>query len=136
MSLGSKRLFVANTVGRKGEDIACRFLMKRGYKIMERNYLKKFGEIDIVVEKGKKISFIEVKAVSSETLANVSDETLRHRPEENIHQKKIMSLRRVIETYCIEREMGEAEWNFGIITVRISDKERKARVTFMPDIIL
>ena len=41
-------------VGNLGENLACRFLAERGFKIVERNYRKKWGELDIVAEKNKK----------------------------------------------------------------------------------
>ncbi len=51
-------------VGKIGEDCACKYLQKLGYKIVDRNYLKKWGEIDIVAQKDKKLHFVEVKSVS------------------------------------------------------------------------
>ena len=51
-------------IGQLGEDSACEYLIKMGYKVIERNYLKKWGEIDIVAKKDNRIHFIEVKSVS------------------------------------------------------------------------
>ena len=51
-------------IGNLGEDIGCKFLVKRGFSIKDRNYRKKWGEIDIVVEKDAVLHFIEVKTVS------------------------------------------------------------------------
>ena len=51
-------------IGQIGEDSACKWLEANGYKVIERNYLKKWGEIDIVTKKGSKIHFVEVKSVS------------------------------------------------------------------------
>ena len=51
--------------GRKGEDLACNYLVSRGYRIIDRNFRSKGGEIDLIGVKGRKISFIEVKARSS-----------------------------------------------------------------------
>lgn len=53
-------------IGQIGEDCACKYLEKCGFKILERNYLKKWGEIDIVAKKGNKLHFVEVKSVSRE----------------------------------------------------------------------
>src|SRR3989344_3727604 len=63
-------------IGQMGEDFACKYLEKNGYKIIERNYLKKWGELDIIAKKRGKIHFIEVKSVSREIApGNVTHET-------------------------------------------------------------
>jgi putative endonuclease len=48
-------------VGRVGEDAACRYLWKKGYRILERNFRKGDGEIDIIAEKNRVIFIVEVK---------------------------------------------------------------------------
>lgn len=60
--------------GNLAEDFACMFLVKNGYSIVDRNYLKKWGELDIVAKKGATFHFIEVK--SSLSRENVTHETL------------------------------------------------------------
>jgi putative endonuclease len=52
--------------GAKGEDLAVSFLRKKGYKILERNYRIRGGEIDIIALDGDTLAFVEVKARSSE----------------------------------------------------------------------
>jgi len=47
--------------GKVGENLACNYLVKNGYKIIERNFRSKFGEIDIVALDGKTLCFVEVK---------------------------------------------------------------------------
>lgn len=48
-------------IGDFGEDAACRFLKQNGYDIIGRNYCTRYGEIDIIAEKGEYIVFVEVK---------------------------------------------------------------------------
>ena len=50
------------TVGKEGEDLACNFLKKNGYRIIEQNFKKKHGDIDIVALDGDTLVFVEVKA--------------------------------------------------------------------------
>jgi Holliday junction resolvase-like predicted endonuclease len=59
-------------IGDIGEGIAARFLMKRGFSVIECNYLKPWGEIDIIAKKKGKIYFVEVKTVSHGTFSSVA----------------------------------------------------------------
>ena len=42
-------------IGKIGEDIAAKFLMKHGFSVLDRNYTKKWGEIDIIAQKEEKL---------------------------------------------------------------------------------
>lgn len=59
--------------GKEGEDRAVRYLRRKGYRILERNYRFKSWEIDIVAQKGNTIVFIEVKRRKDESFAPVED---------------------------------------------------------------
>ena len=48
--------------GKKGEDLACRYLQQQGCRILDRNVRYKMGEIDVVALDGDHICFVEVKA--------------------------------------------------------------------------
>lgn len=52
---------ISNPVARFGENIACKYLLNKGYKIIDRNFRKGYGEIDIVATKENILIFIEVK---------------------------------------------------------------------------
>lgn len=54
-------------LGASGENAACRYLKKRGYKIIERNFKNPFGEIDIIAAKDGVTAFIEVKTRLTDT---------------------------------------------------------------------
>ena len=56
---------IANPVAILGEDAACVFLKNKGYKILERNFRKGYGEIDIIATYNDILVFIEVKTRSS-----------------------------------------------------------------------
>lgn len=48
-------------MGSWGEDIACEHLRKKRYRVIGRNYGCRFGEIDVIAEKGRYVVFVEVK---------------------------------------------------------------------------
>jgi Holliday junction resolvase-like predicted endonuclease len=66
-------------IGNLGEDIAAMFLMKQGFSVLERNHLRKWGEIDIVAKNGGTLHFVEVKTVSYGTQNTVPRETLQNK---------------------------------------------------------
>lgn len=53
-------------MGRAGENRAIKFLKKKGYKILKKNYETPFGEIDIIAQDNDYIVFVEVKTRTSE----------------------------------------------------------------------
>ncbi len=54
--------------GRKGEEFAVEYLKKNGYKIVDRNFRWRGGEIDIIAEKKKTLVFVEVRSFSTDTM--------------------------------------------------------------------
>jgi len=54
----------SHAFGRRAERWAALYLRFRGYRVVERNYRTKAGEIDIIAEKGATLAFVEVKARS------------------------------------------------------------------------
>ncbi len=67
-----RRGFINKLMGSCGEDAACQFLKKKKYRIIERNYKNKFGEIDIIASDKENLIFVEVKTRSSVEFGNPS----------------------------------------------------------------
>ena len=139
-------------IGELGENIAVKFLMKHDFSILDRNYTKKWGEIDIIAEKAGKIHFVEVKSVSRmppyfvssfSGLQDVSGETKaeslegEYQPEDNMHPWKLKRLARTIQTYLVSKKVSEEkEWQLDLLVVYLNMKDKKARVKVVSDIIL
>lgn len=102
-----------------GEDKAAEFLAQQGFKILDRNYWKPWGEIDIVALKDNLIRFVEVKTVTRSPATAVPRDDDDYEPEDNIHPWKRKRLRRAIETYLLDKEdqMGDCDWQVDIIAV-------------------
>ena len=83
------------TEGKYGEDLACQFLKNHGYKILERNFRIRGGEIDIIALDGKTLVYIEVKTRTSYRFG---------RPEESITLRKLKFLERAAKFYRVKRK--------------------------------
>jgi len=120
-------------LGDIGENLACEFLRRRGFEILDRNYLKKWGEIDIVAKKGSLIHFVEVKSVSCERLPDASKD--RYRPEDNMHPWKLKRLARTMQTYLLDKKI-DLDFQLDLITVKIDERERKGRVEIIENVVI
>ncbi len=119
-------------IGKKGEDIACEFLEQKGHVIIDRNFLMKFGEIDVVSKKGGKFYFSEVKTIANEDGSSARS----YRPEERVDLRKIRKLSHVIEHYLSNKLRDEeAEWEFWVIAVTLDTKKMIAKVKVIPETI-
>jgi len=130
-----------NRIGAYGEQIAANYLKRRGLSIIATNYLKKWGEIDIVARETAKngpiVRFIEVKTVSYETKGDLQ-RSVSHRtwrPEENVHEAKLRRLHRAIESWILENDY-DGEWEIDVLAVRIVPREKFATVKHIPNVIL
>lgn len=137
-------------IGSRGEDLVCEYLIGLGWKILERNYSKKWGEIDIVAKNSGKIHFVEVKSVSREIKNDVIYETpvveqssLRgkqgdsYRPEDNMHPWKLQRLGRAVQSYLLDRDVPESvDWQFDLVTVYIDERNGTHKIEVLEDIVL
>ncbi len=128
-------------LGRLGEMLIVKHLRAKGFEHLDSNYLKSYGEIDLVMRYKGKIHFFEVKTVSRENMiGNIGDfhvihETNKHKPEENVSRWKITKLSRMVETYLMERRIPESvEWQFHIAIVYLDRVNKKAGIRFLRDI--
>lgn len=122
-------------LGDIGENIACQFLEKHGFEVVERNYLRKWGEIDIVAKKGNVIHFVEVKSVSCVTPPVQALALDSFRPEDNMHPWKLKRLSRTIQTYLLHKKL-DCDWQLDLVTVKMDMNTRKARVEMIENIVI
>ncbi len=97
------------SLGRKGEDIACRALKKDRYKIIEKNYRCRQGEIDIIAEdRGKVLCFVEVKAKSSMGFGL---------PEEAVTRRKQGKIQAAAFSYIESNGLKSRAMRFDVVSV-------------------
>lgn len=123
-------------IGNLGEKIAANYLKNKGFTILETNYWRKWGELDIVAKKAEKIHFVEVKTVSYETKGKlqyaVSCGTWR--PEEQVHQFKLRQIGKALQTWIIDNKY-KGEFQIDVAAVRIVIDEKYATVNYIENII-
>ena len=100
------------SLGRRGEEAAVDFLRKKGYRIIERNYRSRAGEIDIVAEEGSSLAFVEVKTRRS---------THFGLPEEAVSYEKRRHLTRVASGYLTHHHIKEAKCRFDVVSVLMNE---------------
>jgi putative endonuclease len=95
-------------IGKAGEDAAVRYLRQLGYRILERNYRCRFGEIDLIARDGRMLAFVEVKTRRSHTYGPAAAAvTLR----------KQRHLIKASQAYLIHRKKADEPCRFDVVTV-------------------
>ena len=111
-------------VGRLGEGVARKFLEQKGFKVIDTNVLRKWGEIDIVVEKEGVVRFVEVKAQSA--LLGGSREMRDYRPEEMAHSTKLEKVARTASLY-MEEKGDDREYQVDVVALLLDHEKHVAR---------
>ena len=118
------RLFPAHArkenddIGSWGEEIAVEFLRKKGYRIIERNFRCKRGEIDIVASEGNSLVFVEVKTRSSTQFGE---------PEQAVNPEKLRHLQHTAYIYLRKNKIkpGGVRFRFDIVSILADWNTRK-----------
>ena len=113
-------------IGDVGEEKACRYLISKGYSILQRNYATKFGEIDILARKGGRIIFVEVKT---------GYVGYGIRPEENLTARKLGRFLKAVRVYLVkERVPDSQEWQIDGISVLLNRVTGNEEITHFENI--
>jgi putative endonuclease len=103
-----------NALGKAGEEAAVEFLCQHGYRILERNYRCRFGEIDLIARDGRMLAFIEVKTRRSQkygpAAAAVTVQKQRH-------------LVKASQAYLIQQKKADVPCRFDVVTVEIDAQQ-------------
>jgi len=101
---------------KKGEALAGKLLKKRGYKILKRNYVSKYGEIDIVAYVKGAISFVEVKTRQSENYGP---------PELAVTKEKRKRIIRTALNYLVINRIEDIDCRFDVVSVLFKENNDK-----------
>ena len=103
-----KILYINQEIGKFGEDIATKYLQKKGYTIIERNFSCKQGEIDIIAKDFSELVFIEVKTRTSKEYGN---------PAEAVNEIKKKHIETAAEYYLYKTKQQNKFIRFDVIEV-------------------
>ena len=110
------------TLGRTGEDLAADLYRKLGFRIVDRNWRCRAGELDLVVARGDVLVFCEVKTRRSDYFGG---------PAEAVGYQKQARLRRLAAAWMNEHRPGDVRLRLDVVAVLIGDREPE--VTHLPD---
>jgi putative endonuclease len=106
-------------LGRQGESLAVGYLAEQGYKVLERNWRCARGEIDIIVEKGEWLVFVEVRARIGQAYGS---------PEESITPAKQARLLELAQTYLQQAGWLDRKWRVDVIALLLDRHGRLERL--------
>lgn len=102
MSLYQKNL------GKTGEYLALNYLQQENYKIIEKNFRSKFGEIDIIAEKNNHLSFVEVKTRVG---------LIKGYPYEAIDKRKVFHMKRAAQYFLLKNNYKNYKLSLDLISI-------------------
>jgi len=118
-------------IGKVGEQIACNFLKKKGYQILEKNFLFKIpkapqlGEIDIIAKKKDIFYFIEVKTL----IERFKNSFSRIGPEQKVNFKKKKKISKIAESWFRKKKIPfGTPWQIDVISIKINLDLKRVKI--------
>ncbi len=111
-------------IGRLGETHAADYLVRHGYEILEKNYRKQCGEVDIIARDRDTLVFIEVKTRRSSRYGT---------PHDAVDQRKQRQLSRIAQEYLVSHRLEDAVARFDVLGVTLDQQNRPIKVDLIKD---
>ena len=113
-------------LGDRGEKLAQAFLRSKGYKIIETNYRRREGEIDIIAQTADCLAFIEVRTRRGGQFGA---------PEESITQAKQKRLEALALEYIQSHENLPPQWRIDVVAIELDDKGYISRIELIENAV-
>ncbi len=107
--------FLRKLLGRSGEDRAARHLAKLGYRMLERNYRTRQGEIDLIALDGDTIVFVEVKTRTNNAYGA---------PELAVDQRKQGRMAKAALGYLRHKQLHQMPCRFDVVAITETENGR------------
>jgi putative endonuclease len=95
-------------IGQTGEETAASYLIERGYTLVTRNWHCEAGEVDLIMQQGERLVFVEVKSVSR---GKTEDAALK------VNRAKQRRLVRCLYTYLDIHQLGDVETRVDVVAI-------------------
>ncbi|MCP4264332.1 MAG: YraN family protein [Candidatus Brocadiaceae bacterium] len=105
----------------KGETFAGKFLKKKGFKILKRNYVSRYAEVDIIAFYKNTISFVEVKTRQSEFYGP---------PELAVTREKKKRIIRTALNYLTVNHVEDVDYRFDVVSILFKENDNKPDIEF------
>jgi putative endonuclease len=99
-------------VAKIGETAASKHLTLLGYKIVKKNFCCRWGEIDLIVSKGNRLVFVEVKTRLGDRMG---------KPHEAVGFKKIHDLKRAIEYFLLKNKYKDYKLSLDVVSIVLNN---------------
>lgn len=114
-------------IGRLGEQIASEYLTSKGLHIIDRNFRTKYGEIDLIIKKDKKIIFVEVKT-------RIGDQ--KGKPYEAVTRNKYGHLKLAAELYVLKNKLKEYKLSVHVVSIILTPDLKVEKIDHFEDVLL
>ena len=104
-------------LGDSGEKLACGALKKKGYRILEKNYRCRYGEIDIIAKHKGSLVFIEVRSKTGDSFGS---------PEESVTSQKKQRLISTAMDYLNGHPDSPPDWRIDFVAIEMDACGKKA----------
>lgn len=100
--------------GKLGEEIASKYIISKGGKVIERNYRTKIGEVDLIAKLNGELVFVEVKSRSNINYGY---------PSESVNYKKKRKIINVAKYYILDNSLDNLSIRFDVIEIYLKEKK-------------
>lgn len=113
-------------IGRRGEQLAERYLHDRGYRTLARNWRWRKGELDLIVERDGELVFVEVKTRRSHRFGS---------PEEAVTARKQRRLIQTATAYLASTGRQDAQWRIDVVAIDLDPESEVERIEHIQDAV-
>ncbi|MEG1002393.1 YraN family protein [Clostridium sp.] len=112
------------TIGNYGEDLACTYLLNNGYKIIQRNFSNRFGEIDIICSIDDILSFVEVKSRYNNIFGSAIS---------SISSSKVNTIKKLTKYFLLNNKFNNYFIRFDVIEIYLNYNDSSSKLIHTKD---